>query len=175
MKNMIIFPLSILFILILSFTFGCMSAKVHSKAGTITTIILIRHADRDDQGQLSEKGQKRSESLIESLKSMDITAIYSPKLRRNLDTVQPLANHLGIEITLAPKTSLFSVDTIAKDILDKHAGGTVLWVGNVSGNLQAMYHRLGGKGRGPLEYGEISILIIPDKGEVKESMSIFEP
>ena len=58
------------------------------------------------------------------------------------------------------KTSLFSVNAIAKKILDKHAGKVILWVGNVSGNLQAIYNRLD---------GEISVLIIPDKGEVVES------
>ncbi len=162
---------------ILSFCFvtGCMTVKALSKPGTTTTVILIRHADRNEQSFLTPKGERRAKALVESVKSMDISVIYSPNLKRNLDTVKPLADYLGIDITLAPKTSLFSVDKIAKEILDKHAGKEILWVGNVSGNLQAMYHRLGGKGRGPLEYGEISVLTIPDKGEVVESNLRFDP
>jgi hypothetical protein len=42
----------------------------------------------------------------------------------------------------------------------------VLWVGNVSGNLQVIYRRLGGSGMGPVEYGDLHILTIPDKGPV---------
>jgi len=35
--------------------------------------------------------------------------------------------------------SLFSVGAIVDGILDRHAGGVVVWVGNASGNLQAVY------------------------------------
>jgi hypothetical protein len=54
------------------------------------------------------------------------------------------------------------VGTISNDILTKHGGKVVLWVGNVSGNLQAIYHCLGGEGRGPLEYGQLFVLTVPD-------------
>ncbi|MHC4890173.1 MAG: hypothetical protein ACYTEO_12010, partial [Planctomycetota bacterium] len=86
---------------------------------------------------------------------------------RNLDTVKPLANHFGIDITLTPKISLPRVNKILNEILTKHAGGVVLWVGNISGNLQAVYSRLGGTGKGPLKYGDLDILTVPDKGPVK--------
>jgi len=75
---------------------------------------------------------------------MGITAIYSPDVARNLDTVRPLSAYLGIEITITrgqrppPRTS--------KEILSKHAGGVVVYVGNVTGNLYAVYHQLGGTG-----------------------------
>jgi hypothetical protein len=175
MKNKIFFVCIALLFLIISYTTGCMPLKVSSKPGTTTTIILIRHADRDDQGRLTEKGRNRAKALIDALSSYKVTAIYSPNLGRNLDTVRPLAEHLNLGITLAPKSSLFSVDTIAKTILDKHADGVILWVGNVSGNLQAMYRRLGGKGKAPLNYGQIAILTIPDNGEVKEVVLRFDP
>ena len=32
--------------------------------------------------------------------------------------------------------SLFSVGTIVDEILDRHAGGVIVWVGNASGNLR---------------------------------------
>ena len=71
---------------------------------------------------------------------------------------------LGIEITLTPKVSLPVVGKICKEILSIHAGKTALWVGNVSGNLQGIYARLGGKGEGPLKYGQLFILAVPDQG-----------
>jgi len=97
---------------------------------------------------------------------MGVTAIYSPDLERNLDTVRPLARHAGIEITRTAAVSLFSVGAIVDEILARHAGGVVVWVGNASGNLQAVYRRLGGSGLGPVEYGDVHIVTVPAAGEV---------
>jgi hypothetical protein len=62
--------------------------------------------------------------------------------------------------------SLFSVGAIVDEILARHAGGVVVWVGNASGNLQAVYRRLGGSGLGPVEYGDVHIVTVPAAGEV---------
>lgn len=154
---------------------GCMKHNPVSKPGTTTTVVLIRHADRDDSLLLTKKGRERAKALVKAVDHLNISVIYSPDLQRNLDTVRPLAEHLGIEITLTSKFSLFAVEKIAGDILDKHAGRTILWVGNVSGNLQALYQRLGGKADGPIKYGQISILTIPDQGDVTETLARFDP
>ena len=134
---------------------GCAAARVQSKPGTTTTVILTRHADTNPGfGELNSTGRERAKALVDAAGDMRITAIYSPNLERNLDTVRPLASHLGIEITRTSAVSLFAAGSIAREILDKHAGGVVLWVGRVSGNLQAVYRQLAGSGMGPVEYGE---------------------
>jgi hypothetical protein len=46
-------------------------------------------------------------------------------------------------------------------------------VGNVSGDLLAVYCMLGGRGKGSLEYGDLFIMIIPDRGTVKVAKSRF--
>ena len=150
---------------------GC--GSLHSKPGTTTTVILIRHADRDDLGHLTPEGHARAKALVDAVGDMDISAIYSPNLERNIDTVKPLADHAKIDITLTPKVSMPMVGKISKEILTLHAGKVVLWVGNVSGNLQAIYRRLGGKGRGPLEYGQLFVLTVPDKGPTAVIKSTF--
>jgi Histidine phosphatase superfamily (branch 1) len=152
---------------------GCIGARVHSKPGTTTTVILIRHADRDEEYHLTAKGRARAEALADAVGDMGITAIFSPDLERNIDTVKPLADHLGIEITLKPKTSMPKAHAIASEMVTDHAGSTVLWVGNISGNLQAIYYRLGGKGRGPLEYGDLYILTVADKGPTEVAKSKY--
>ena len=81
---------------------------------------------------------------------LKMPAVFSPGLERNIDPVKPQADHLGIDITLTPPISMPRVGKISNEILTQHAGKVVVWVGNVSGNLQAIYRRLGGKGRGPL-------------------------
>ena len=167
-----LFILAIIFLL-LGFSVGYTGSKVHSKPGTTTTIILIRHAERDNFFTLTAQGHKRAKALVDAVKDMDISAIYSPNLERDLDTVKPLANHLGIDITLTPKISKPMVDKIVDDILAKHTGEVVLLVGNGSGNLRALHHRLGGTGDGPYPYGDLFIYTIPDQGPVKITKSRY--
>lgn len=139
--------------MILMATMGCMGARVHAKPGTTTTVILIRHADRDEIGHLTPQGHARAKALIDAVGHMEITAIYSPNLERNIDTVKPLAEHLGIPITLKPKISMPKAYEIAKELVTQHAGSVVLWVGNVSGNLEAIHYRLGAREKDPPNTG----------------------
>ncbi len=151
---------------------GC-GGPLHSKSGTTTTVILIRHAEKTEYGTLSPQGHARAKALVDVVGEMGVEAIYSPNLRRNLDTVKPLADHLGIEITLTPKVSLPMVGKICNEILNTHAGKVVLWVGNISGNLQGIYARLGGEDKGPLRYGQLFILSVPDEGPVRVKKTTF--
>ena len=71
----------------------------HSSPGTTTTVILTRHGDRDTASNvLNEKGRVRAQALVGEIGEMNITAIYSPDLVRNIDTARPLAKHLGLKI-----------------------------------------------------------------------------
>jgi hypothetical protein len=147
---------------------GCAMSALHSKPGTTTTVILLRHADRDGASeQLNAKGRERAQALVAAVSGMSVTAIYSPDLNRNLDTVRPLAAKLGIDITVTPEFGFWTARDIAEEMLSKHAGGVVVFVGNVSGSLQWLYNQLGGTGAGPKEYGELFVLTVPDQGPVK--------
>ncbi len=111
--------LTIIFLL-LDCSVGCTGSKVPSKSGTTTTVILIRHAERDNFFNITAQGRMRAKALVDVVKDMGITAIYSPNLKRNLDTVTPLASHLGLDITLTPKIKKALVDKIILEILSKH-------------------------------------------------------
>ena len=158
--------LAILFLCLFIST-GCTGSKGLSKSDKTTTVILIRHAERDNFFKLTDQGRKRSNALVDAVKGMGITAIYSPNLERNLDTVTPLADYLGIDITLTPKINKQLVDKIVEEIMSKHPGEVVLLVGNGFGNLRALHQRLGGKGDGPYQYGDLFIYYISDQGPVK--------
>jgi len=164
--------LAIIFLL-LGCSVGYTGSKVHSKPETTTTVILIRHAERDNFFNITAQGRERAKALVDAVKDMGITAIYSPNLERNLDTVTPLANHLGIDITLTPRISKPIVDKIVREILANHMGEVVLLVGNGSGNLRTLHHRLGGTGDGPYQYGDLFIYTIPDHGPVKITKSRY--
>ena len=139
---------------------GCAIVN-HSKSGTTTTIILTRHADRDTLAtELNDKGRLRAQALVEAVDNMNITAIYSPDLKRNLDTARPLARHLGLEIGVLSASKY----EVTKTILTRHPGEVVLWVGN-GGNLTEIYAFLGGEGAPPTTYGDLYIMKIKDSGD----------
>ena len=91
------------------------------KSEGTTTVILIRHAERDNFFNITAQGRERANALIDTVSDMGITAIYSPDLERNLDSVRPLARHLGIGITLAPRITKPTIDKIVRDIFAKHS------------------------------------------------------
>jgi hypothetical protein len=147
--------------------------SVHSNKSNKTTILLIRHAERDNFFNITDEGRKRADALIASVADMGILAIYSPDLSRNLETVKPLANYLEIEITLIPRINKASLDEILGRILTPNKGKVVLLVGNGSGNLTLLHQRLGGQGDGPYQYGQLNIYCIYEDGSVSVTKSKF--
>jgi hypothetical protein len=162
-----------LILLLLGCSIGCIGSAPSAKSRIATTVILIRHAERDNFFILTEKGHERAKALVKSVGDMEIAAIYSPDLERNLDTVRPLSMHLGIDITLIPRISKKTAGEIVSKILTRHPGEVVLLVGNGAGNLRALHQRLGGTGEGPYTYGDLFIYTIPDRGPVRVTKSRF--
>ena len=160
---------------ILCCTIGYRAAEADSKSDFMTTVILIRHVERDNFFVVTPEGHARAKALVDAVGDMGISAIYSPDLERNLDTVRPLANYLGINITLTPRIKKPIVDKLISDILARHNGDVVLLVGNGSANLRALHQRLGGKGEGPYAYGDLFIYTIPDQGPVQVVKSRYGP
>lgn len=70
------------------------------------TIFLIRHAsagtrspsDDDLDRPLDQKGEAQTQAIVELLGQRGITDIYSSRAVRCVTTVEPLAEHLGLEI-----------------------------------------------------------------------------
>ena len=147
---------------------GLLSAcetMLHSRPGTTTTVIMIRHADRTPSGsELTPRGRKNAKALVAAIGDMKIDAIYSPDMVRNLDTVKPLAKHLAIKVTKVSDEP--NTHDIAITFTGEQSGKTVLWVGNTT-NIPGIYYALGGKGESPVEYGDLFILTVPDKGNTK--------
>lgn len=147
---------------------GCaQQAQVRSPAGTTTTVILLRHADRfPGFPELSDAGRARAAALPGALAGLEIQAIYSPDLARNLATVEPLAQERGIEVMVV------EVPGVAARLVGENAGKTVLWVGNTD-NLETIFRELGGEGPPPNNYGDLYILKIPHRGPTGVTRSRF--
>jgi hypothetical protein len=103
--------------------------------------------------------------LPEVIGDMGVSAIYCTNLQRNRDTAQPLADYLGLQLNIVSLSRLLDTKKLCRDLLDefltKHAGGVVVWVGNVR-NLLEMYELLDGTGSPPTEFGDVFIVTVPD-------------
>ncbi len=118
---------STFFLLLAALTF----APIHTvQAQETTTFILVRHAEKADDGTndppLNEVGKQRVAALADHLRETDITAIYSTSYKRTMQTVQPIADSTNLEIKTYDPFS----ESLIEDILKSEAGGTVLISGH---------------------------------------------
>ena len=147
-------------------SWGC-APRLYAPADTTTQVVLIRHAERTAiTKELTPGGHQRAAALPAAVEDLNIVAIYSPDLSRNIDTVKPLAETLGLDITIAAESAKIDLDQVAGRLVNDHPGKTVLWVGN-KGNLVRLYSALGGTDEAPLEYGELFIMHVPDQGATR--------
>lgn len=75
---------------------------------TMMNLLLIRHATNDWVGKklagwtpevhLNDEGRAQAAALVERLADVPLAAVYSSPLERTLETAQPLAEALGLEI-----------------------------------------------------------------------------
>jgi len=114
--------------LILALLFLVLVQPVYAQ--TVTTFILVRHAEKSAEGgsdpELKPEGTKRAESLAALLSKTNIDAVYSTNYKRTRNTVTPLATAKGL--TVNTYTSMKAADLEA--LLTKHAGGTVVLAGH---------------------------------------------
>lgn len=75
--------------------------------------LLVRHGENDyvkknilagrlPEVHLNEKGLSQAQAVAERLKSVPIKAVYSSPLERAMETAEPLAKALGLEIVQRP-------------------------------------------------------------------------
>jgi probable phosphomutase (TIGR03848 family) len=79
----------------------------------MTTLLLIRHGENDLVGRklagrtpgvhLNENGRKQAEAVAQALSKAPIKAVYSSPMERAVETAQPLAAALGLEVQLRPE------------------------------------------------------------------------
>ncbi len=160
----------------------------NSPPGTTTTIILIRHSERDPGADppLNAEGAARAQILKDVLAENGVNAIFSPDLMRNRQTVEPLAQLLGIEVKLWNIASFASTGAFANAVVDEilanYSGQTVLFVGNIgsaslgtTGINEELYKRLGGTGVSPDRYQDMYIMVVPDMGPTRFIKTIYGP
>lgn len=102
----------------------------HNKAQDTTTFILVRHAEKADDGTddppLNDIGKERAAALANHLKETDITAIYSTDYKRTMQTVQQIANARGLRINSYDPSNASTLE----NMLEAEIGGKVLISGH---------------------------------------------
>src|SRR5882672_9651372 len=71
----------------------------------VTTVILIRHAEKNIEPNnpdpdLSPAGQTRAQELARMFSATGVNAIYATQYKRTQQTVKPLADSLGVPVTV---------------------------------------------------------------------------
>jgi broad specificity phosphatase PhoE len=140
-----------------------------------TTMIFVRHAEKalipvGDPG-LTPAGQARAAELARQLMDADVVAgidaVYSTPFRRTVETAQPVADALGLEINrYEPDDS----EAVLARILKNHKGKIILVVGH-SDTVPTLIADLGASKKVPpiaeLEYDNIYVISIPWFGKTK--------
>lgn len=136
-----------------------------------TIVLLIRHAEKATDAPdspLTDEGSKRANSLQMVLEHSQIKAIYSSQFKRNIDTVKPLAEQIGVEVTTIPvdlnNPQQFS-ESIIKEIIEKHKGETILIISHTN-TIPIMIDLLLERKVDvkKIEYSDFFLVNIPNKG-----------
>ena len=149
---------------------------VFSPAGTETTIIIVRHAERNEglNPPLNEEGLIRAQALKDEVADAGVSAVFYPDLIRNRETADPVVEQTGASrreygaLVVADTKAL--ANNFVAEVLRDYADGLVVWIGNTgpiiegvqSGNLQEIYARLGGTGTPPVHYQALYTIVLHD-------------
>lgn len=127
--------------------------------GKVITTLLIRHAEvnsehDEDNPSLSPAGLKRAQSLVHIIGKSGITAIYTTSLHRSIQTAEPLATHLRLDIN-----EVSDDDILVKQILTKQDGEVILIVGHTD-TIPKIIKQLGGNLLNPITASEFDNMYI---------------
>ena len=140
-----------------------------SPADEITTFILVRHAEKGNDGtddpDLTDEGKARAENLLTMFKDTPLAAVYSTKYKRTKNTVWPIAEIQNLEIQ---EYEAFKPDII-ENMVNKHRGATVLISGHSNTTPWTANFLVGRetfKDYAETEYGIILIVAVAEVGGV---------
>jgi phosphohistidine phosphatase SixA len=138
---------------------------------SLTTIIFIRHAEKkvepdNPDPDLSPAGEARAQEIARMFANSGVNAIYATQFKRTQQTVKPLADKLGIQVTQVPAKNSGEV---VKQIREQHMRKLIFVAGH-NNSVPEMIAALGGP-KFPLipetEYDNLYILTITSEGKAK--------
>lgn len=147
-------------------------AFVAYRSATTTTVVLVRHAEKElvtiEDPPLAAAGEHRAERLAQMFGTASgpgrIDGIYVTNARRTQQTAAPLAARLGIRPTILPAST--SAGSVASQVVHEHRGGRALIVGH-SNTVPDIVKALSGEDVPPIpddEYDNVYVVTVPTFG-----------
>jgi 2,3-bisphosphoglycerate-dependent phosphoglycerate mutase len=101
-------------------------------ARPLTTVILVRHAEKklepDNQDpDLTPEGSARAQEIARVFAGAGINAIYATQYKRTQQTVKPLADRVGVPVTLLNSRQ---TEELVNQIQTTHRGQTIFIAGH---------------------------------------------
>jgi broad specificity phosphatase PhoE len=147
-------------ILILGLLLLTASGSVVAAPGPVTTVILVRHAekvDASDNPELSAAGYERAKSLAALLREVPIDAVYTTPFHRTRKTAGPVAAARDLTPIEVHADTKLAENTAAR--VREHGGKTVLVVGH-SNSIPDTLRALGFKDAPAIDDSEYDRLFI---------------
>jgi broad specificity phosphatase PhoE len=143
------------------------------RAATTTTVVLVRHAEKElvtiNDPPLAPAGERRAERLAQMFGGVRgagrIEGIYVTDARRTQMTAAPLAARLGIRPSVLAAST--SAKGVASRVLHDQRGGRALIVGH-SNTVPDIVKALSGADVAPIpddEYDNVYIVTVPTFGD----------
>jgi broad specificity phosphatase PhoE len=137
----------------------------------VTTIILTRHAEKiidpnNPDVDLSPAGQARALEIVRMFSGAGINAIYATQYKRTQQTVKPLADKLGLPVTIV---NAKNTPDLISQIKAQNAGQTVLIAGH-NNTVPEIIAALGGPQYQAIpetEYDNLFVVTVYRTGKVK--------
>jgi 2,3-bisphosphoglycerate-dependent phosphoglycerate mutase len=150
------------------FALAFFASHADAQDQTITTFILLRHAEKVADGSqdpdLTQQGIDRSFRLATMLKNTDVAAIYSTNYKRTKNTVSMLAKDKGLEIQVYAGPKSEDLDKM----ISQNKGKTIVVVGH-SNTIPGIANLLTGNTNfenfPDAEHGNIFIVPVIEKGK----------
>jgi broad specificity phosphatase PhoE len=135
---------------------------------SITTFILVRHAEKGNDGtndpELATAGLERAKRLVDMFSATNVDAFYSTKTKRTQSTIAPLAQAKGKEVLIYDNQKPATVD----ELIAKNLGKTIFVVGH-SNTVPQLANQLLGKEQfqnfADTDYGNIIVISVVEKAK----------
>ncbi len=137
-----------------------------SRAGEITKVVIVRHAEKDTVGpdpRLTAAGRNRAGRLARILADEPVSMLISSDRARTIETLEPLSAKTGLGVTTIPvRGGPAGHAAELADSIRAHPGGTIV-VSNHSNVIPEILHDLGVDGEIRIpddEYERIFIVVL---------------
>jgi len=154
---------------------GYQTGNIFMKKILMTTVLLIRHAEKSNDS-LSSAGMLRADELVHVAKKAGVEAIFATNTNRSQETVQPLATELGLILNIYQQYD--EIQELSNKVLTKYAGKVVLVAGH-SDTLHTIIEAFGGDPNKCCingdEFDNLCVITIYGPGKYMDGSRDFDP